>query len=250
MCPTKTKQLEKRQQVRAKASEPYQPPKRIAPTAFSTIKGVNVHGLNKVLDELASTSSQHQVGLLGEFLSKHNTKTVFIKQTEMGKGKAADKIKYDVADYLGLHVQQARGRYHTTRASRVGGFTAKNWDHLVVKAKASASLSNVDVTKLKLAADKVVLAAINNNGPKNFYIPFQLKQQANRYWSVTDLAEKTNDVTGLIATWLHELGHQIHFKADTPNLMKHGSVSQYGFSNYKEELRRMVYCMGISTKAS
>ncbi|WP_299001772.1 phage minor head protein [uncultured Shewanella sp.] len=233
-APSKRENLIKQTALSQQAAKPFTPPERVVPSAYSTIKGVNVHGLNQSLDALASTDSAAQVALLGQFLAKQQTKTLFVKQAEMGRGKKANHIVQDVADYLDLSAYEARGRYYTRNASRVNGFTAKLWDHVVVKAKANVQLASMDMQAVKQAADKVVLAAMNNDGPRRFYVRGKTTDPIHRYWSVSAATEQISEAARVLTTWLHEIGHQVHFKAEQPDLMAHGSVSQYGFANHKE----------------
>ncbi len=223
-APSKSAQLARQQQARAKAVEPYQPPKRTVPTAFSTIKGVNVHGLNQTLVDLAATDSAAQVALLESYFTRHNTQTIFIKQSEMSWGnKASLMIQADIADYLNMDINRARSAYITRKVSRTNGFTFKDSNHVVVKSKASVHLSALNIATLKQAAAEVVSQRISSDN------------LADLMWSLSNNSLKqSGEAARVFTTWLHEIGHQVHFKAGTPDLTKYGTVSKYGFTNHKE----------------
>lgn len=195
-------------------------PERMVDSAFSTAKGVNAQALSDLLSQLPAA----QKAPIAEFLTAHKSKTLFIKQPEMGNTAAGAKIAEAVGDYLGKDAAEARRCYYNRRASASNGFTAKSWDHVVVKVKASDKLKGVDITLVQQAATEVVRDMQNATGPLS-----------GKHWSVSANVEMiAGESAKRLATWLHELGHQIHFYAGSPDLSAFGAVSKYGATNKLE----------------
>lgn len=205
------------QQAKKKA-EVFTPPPRIAPTAFSSAPGANVHTLNKKLSEF--TPAKERLDNLGKFLNKHDIKTLFLKQAEMGAGtKASRKILPQIEPYLNLG--RATHAYYTTRnATRTNGYTWRNKDHVVVKVKSGTKFSKVQFEELAIAVENAIL----------------LMREGNKQWSLSHIvrvASENGDNGGALVTWLHEIGHQVHYKAGNPRVpvpYGHG-VTQYSLSN-------------------
>lgn len=225
-APSKTKQLEKRRQARAKASEPYQAPKRIVPTAFSTVKGVNVHGLNRILDDLLQTQAQPQIEWLGRFIADNNKKTLFIKSGEMGGGKGSWDIATDVAEYLGLTPLQAKARY--TAKSRPEGFTSQSFDHVVVKVGAKHNFNSVNVETLRQGMAIIIQQGVQQIGPYD--------DNGKKLWGAFAQAvdENMSDSNSRFLTWLHEMSHQVHYALGQPKRPTQLYLTHYSDYNDKE----------------
>ena len=201
-----------------KKAKPFVPPQRIAPTAFSSVAHANVHSLNKKLTEFLP--AKERLDNLGKFLNKHDIKTLFLKQAEMGSGtKASRKILPEIEPYLNLG--RSTHAYYTTRNStRTNGFTWRNQDHVVVKVKSGTKFSKVQFDDLAEAVENAIL----------------LMREGNKQWSLSHIvrvASSSGDDGGSLVTWLHEIGHQVHFKAGNPQVpvpYGHG-VTQYSLSN-------------------
>lgn len=204
---------------------------RFIDSVFSTTKGVEAKGLSNLLEQLP----QEQQGLLKGFIDAKQTKTLFLKQTELGKGKRANGIKEDVAAYLNLDTHKARHRYYTSRATRTNGFTAKSWEHVVVKTSAKTQFKKVDMAKVTQAAEEVVITARTNKGGDRFLPKGAAAEAMQRHWSVS---HRVNQLAGeggrVLTTWAHEIGHQIHFWGGEIELARFGYVSRYGMTNNYE----------------
>jgi hypothetical protein len=204
--------------VAKQKAKPYEPPPRIAPTAFSTVVGADVHALNKKLSEFAP--AKDRLEKLGKFLTKHDIKTLFLKQAEMGaKTKASRELAPEVEPYLKLG--RLTHSYFTTRsAARTNGYTWRNQNHVVVKVKASTRFNKVHFDDLAIAVENAIL----------------LMREGNKQWSLSHIvrtASESREHGGALVTWLHEIGHQVHFKAGKPSMpvpYGHG-VTQYSLSN-------------------
>jgi hypothetical protein len=205
------------QQAKKKA-ETFTPPPRIAPTAFSSVPGADVHSLNKKLAEF--TPAKERLNQLGQFLDKHDIKTLFLKQAQMGaKTKASRNLAPQVQPYLNMG--SATHSYFTTRnASRTNGFTWRNKNHVVVKVKSDTRFNKVQFDDLAEAVENAIL----------------LMREGNKQWSLSHIvrtASESGDNGGALVTWLHEIGHQVHYKAGKPRMpvpYGHG-VTQYSLSN-------------------
>lgn len=220
-APKKGAVTTQRKQVAKQKAKTFEPPKRIAPTAFSTVPGANVHTLNNALVKFAP---QLQFEQLGQFLTKHNIKTLFLKQSEMGsRTKAALNVLPQIEPYLNLG-RYTRAYYTTRNASRTNGFTWQSQNHVVVKVKASTRFNKANYQDLADAVESAIV----------------LMQAGSKQWSLSHIvrtASESAEHGGALMTWLHEIGHQVHFKAGTPNkpsAASNSGVTQYSLTNDKE----------------
>lgn len=220
-APKKTERKKQLAKQAKKKEKPFVAPKRIAPHAFSTVQGADIHSLNAKLEEFEPIKDR--VDLLSEFLHKKNIKTVLIKQAEMGKrSQASLKIEPDLEDYLDLG-RFTRHYYTTANASRTNGFTWSNQDHVVVKVKSNTRFKKAELADLSQSVDDAIL----------------LLREDRQQWSLSHIvrnATKSGDNGGALVTWLHEVGHQVHFKAGLPRQpVPHDyGITQYGVYNEKE----------------
>lgn len=180
--------------------------------AYSTVKGVNAIELSRVLEDLGSDEQLK----LKQAMDKHQLKTLFVKAGELtGKAKAR-AIAVDVAQYLGKE-KPSVFHYYSRRPSRTNGFTAKSWQHVVVKAKSTDRLSKVAAAQITEAVTRAI-------------------KDDKQWWS---FSESVNAMHGssarVVATWAHEIGHQIHFKAGLPSPSDElATLTQYARTNEKE----------------
>lgn len=207
-----------------------------APPVFSTAKGVTGEALADVLGRIPE--GQPQVARLAAFLEAHPVKTLFLKQTEMSTGKTAGKLAPSIGRFLSGDTVgdldeftaqlRYRRQYTTSRAGRTNGFTMKNADHVVVKVKATDKLATVDPAELAEVVERVAAGAsarerlISNQGRA---MP----------WSIRSALD---DMTGgkrpgLLVTWAHEIGHQVHFWGGGRGL-RNDSLTQYSRTNNYE----------------
>jgi len=206
---------QKQQKARQeKSAQPYQPPERLVPTAFSSVKNANVHTLNDKLTEFKTAAPQ--LKLLSEFISKHDIKTLFVKTSEMKpRSKAARRISSDVVAYLpdGLRKYGYNNYCHEDSPN---GWTASSLDHITVKLTSSANFKKVDINELINAVEVATLVGKDN-------ISYTLSAIVRQYG-------KSGDNGGAIITWLHEMGHQVHFKAGgpLPPVNRDISLTRYG----------------------
>lgn len=204
-------------------------PERLVDSAWSTAPGMTARHLSDRLNELPAPVTE---GLRG-FLQAHPVKTLFLNQSQLARGKTSAAVAPAIADYLGLEPIQARARFTHPHSARVNGFTARSFDHVVVKVRATDKLAAVDMNKTRAAAARVIHAMHNNDGPRPMRRGAEL---IHRYWSVSDgVREAAGDTARALITWLHELGHQVHFYAGTPPVpAAMGAVTHYGGSNELE----------------
>ncbi|MFM4867240.1 phage head morphogenesis protein [Aeromonas caviae] len=199
-------------------------PERLVESAFSSVKGVTAQGLSDLLAQLPAPQREPLVA----FLKAHPVKTLFIKQTEMGKGAAGIKVAPAIADYLGKDPYLVRALYHSRRASAINGFTSKGWDHLVIKVKGGDTLKAIDIKAVQAAAAKVVRDAHANSGPRQWLPRGTSGETLHRHWSVSaNVGGTLGESSQRLSTWLHELGHQIHFWAGEPDLTNVGLLTEY-----------------------
>ncbi|WP_349917729.1 phage head morphogenesis protein [Aeromonas veronii] len=199
-------------------------PERMVESAYSSAKGVTAQGLSDLLAQLPAPQREP----LAAFLKAHPVKTLFIKQTEMGKGAAGLKVAPAIAEYLGKDAYLVRTLYHSRRANMTNGFTAKSWDHLVIKVKAGDTFKTVDMQAVRAAAAEVVADARHNSGPRQWLPRGTSGETLRRHWSVSaNVGGKQGESAQRLSTWLHELGHQVHFWAGEPDLTGVGLLTEY-----------------------
>lgn len=206
-------------------------PKGIDPV-FSTVKGVTRTALENVLREIPDQAS---VDKLARFVQAHPVQALFIKQTEMSSGsKTAWKISDAVREFLGLDNKYQAHAYHThRRPSRVGGFTSDVFNHVVVKAKSTATVAKVDAAAMAEHVNVAIHARINNKGPL-LARGVDGGEPVSLHWGFTsaiDLANEGKGDAALVSTFLHEMGHQVHYYAGAPGAPIADTVTMYARTN-------------------
>lgn len=224
-APKKSNVQKQQKKITKQKAKPFVPPPRIAPTAFSTLKKVDIHSLNKVLNDLKETPAAPEIAKLGLFLDKYQTKTLFIKRAEMSRGIAARKIKDDVGDYLGMSGNSAYQRF--TTSSRPEGFTSISYEHVVVKALSSHNLNKVNVHEMIAGLRAIMKDGANGTGKYTF-------PTGKRWFGFSEANGSFDDNESRFLVWLHEIGHQVHYKAGIPNRPTNQYMTQYSNTNDKE----------------
>lgn len=220
-------------------------PQAIVPSAFSTVKQVTAQKLDALLVQLEPEVQQK----LSAFLAAKQTKTLFIKQAEMGKGASSEKIRQDVADYLKVDPWYAPMHYRIRGAKHTGGFTSVGFEHVVVKAHAKQDLAKVNVAQVKSQVGLLIKEAASNNGPRRFVVNNEI---VKREWSVGNVlkSDDATDSAALLSTWLHELGHQVHYYAGAPHFLASAQVvSEYGNYNKFERFAEAFAAWALNREA-
>jgi hypothetical protein len=177
-------------------------PTRMVPSAFSTIPGADINGLNRVLTALAE--KRPELLQVSNFVKKYDIKTLFLKPSEISRNsKKHGQLAGPITDYLNVPLNQSRHMFSVPAhwAKRVNGYTSKSWSHLVVRIKSGQSFKKIVNFDELLNAPEAVLQAHKLGKPM---------------WSVSQVVRDYGDSGhsgGAIITWLHELGHQVQFKA-------------------------------------
>jgi len=234
-APRATEQIKRQKQKLKESSIPYQAPERLVPSAFSTVKSADIHGLNSVLDKLKDSDAKEQIEKFGQFLAKHKTKSLFLKASDAtGKGVNAATVDKSIGEYLRKDKQDLKRNYsHNYRyprsISRVNGYTSLEWNHVVTKVKAGLNFSKTDINDLRDAVKQAIVIKKDAVTPLFSFSNYVRTQTASA------------DHGGSIITWLHEMGHQVHHKAGAPNkpflgqAAKQGSwITRYSNSNHNE----------------
>ena len=187
--------------------KPAKPPKRIAPSAFSTVPGVTADGIESVIRGISGNDKQ--IERLEAFMEAKKVKVLIVKQAEMSRrSRAANAIRDDVLEYLSPEFKRY-GVYNYTidKPRQVGGFTSASFNHLVIKAGARENLKRAlkdpDIQK------KAVKQAASN----------RTEADEPLEWAIGDASQGIDDAVkelDTVATWAHELGHQIHYYAGAP----------------------------------
>ncbi|MBY4646926.1 phage minor head protein [Vibrio alginolyticus] len=201
----KTKML-----VQAKPPLEERLPTRAVESTFSTVKGVNASEISRVLEQAASP----QLTAFTEFLSKHEVKTLVLKQSELsGKAKGRALVE-PIEEYLQSGQRAPILNFFHRNATRTNGFTSKHWNHVVVKAKSTDTLKRVSAEQLREAMERAMA----------------LSATSQQYSLSTIVKSMYGDSARVVNTWAHEMGHQIHFKAGSP-----AAPVAYGITQYSEQ---------------
>lgn len=201
-------------------------PSRMVPSVFSTVKNVTANAIDGVLTRLSTTAAAPQINALAKFLDKYQTKTVVVKASEMSRGQKSRSLAPEVATYLNVEDYVARARFTTPRRNKPEGFTHRNWDHVVVKSTASHNLNKVDVPQMLAGLKTILQDGHNKTGPwewkKGYKAWHAFAQATDNYMS---------DNNSRFLTWLHEIGHQVHYKSGLAPRPTSEFITHYGNTN-------------------
>lgn len=192
---------------------------RVVDHAFSTIKGVDAKGISALLAELDSP----QVAAFEQVLKQHDIKTLVLKAGEINGSRKGRALGSEIEEYLQSGAEISHWNYTNRRPSRTNGFTSRSWNHVVVKAKAADNLNKIDIAALTESLAEAV----------------RLGKTADRLWSFSAAANQAQgNPARAFATWAHEMGHQVYFKAGSPALLAElkgrASLTRYGGRNDDE----------------
>ena len=175
--------------------------------------------LDKSLDAIATPGAAERVGLVREFVTHHNIQAVFHDAAKPARTHL-NLIKKELG-YQGWANGNARrlGKY-TRPLKGALGYTAPWMDHVVVNTDSrlpGAEVFGVMPSRLNSAASNAIARA----------------REGKHKWTVGSVVHYDSE---RFFVWLHELGHQVHFKGGTKNPPTGiaGSVTQYGATNNKE----------------
>ncbi len=200
--------------------------KQLVPAIYSSVKNVTTEKLTACLKQLPE-SSKTQLEQLFKFLEEKQTKSVFIKAQEMNaRANGAKQAEHAIGAYLGRTDEPFLRGLFTTSQRRVLGFTHPSFEHIVIKVKSTSNLNKVNSEQLKQVVSTAISKYKANTKPYSRY------QYDDRAYALT---AEVGENTGLITTYLHELGHQVHYYAggvDVPKGAKY--LTQYAESSGKE----------------
>lgn len=171
------------------------------PAIFSTNTNIDAYVLKEAIANIPMARKRADKAV--KFIHKNNIKTILIDDIEMNaRTKASKNIYNDIMAYLPAK-QKKYGRYNYTAAHHqsLSGFTAKEFNHVVIKTDKSVVLT-MDAGKNLPNNIKKTIRAYNNN---------------KRVSSTLANLNKTEQV---LVAYMHELGHQLHFKAGMPKVPK------------------------------
>lgn len=220
--------LSKKQEIaKARLAQPLPPTnlyKAGEPGVLSTASKVNQGSLENAIASMPGNEQQREQ--FSKFMQAHPIKTLFIKASEMSsRNKASRDLADKVKGFLGSNTPPFPQMAYTVRnATRINGFTFQRSEHVVVKVKAGTSLTGFKGEALRQAVgDAIELAA-----------------KGERTWSfshqVAQVVGSSDDATRVVSTWIHEVGHQVHFWSGDgiPPVRLAESITTYGRTNARE----------------
>ena len=229
--PKKSANKQKQKKISIEKAKSFEPPERIVPTAFSTVKNVNVHSLNSVLDKLKQTDAKPQIEALGQFLAKHQTKTLFVKKNEMARGKSSYAISEQVASYLGfkgVSRYSVLARYTVRKKDKPEGFTSQSFDNVTVKVKNSHNLTKINSEKMLAELKVIIKEGAAGTGKHKF------RDGISRWFGFAEAGGGFASNESRFLTWLHEIGHQVHYKTNLLPQPTTDYLTKYSDLNDKE----------------
>ena len=175
-----------------------------------------------MLTDIAATNSAPQVALLSEFIKRFDIKSLFLKQAEMGfNNSGAKAIEQATKDYIKGNYFHPRQYYTSKDYRKSWGFTSKSYDNVNIKVASSINFKNVEVNELRQA---VALAGLLSG-----------RQQA--VFTLSSLVREkclAANHGGTLVTWLHEIGHQLHYKSGSPQVPLQAFITRYARKDHFE----------------
>jgi len=116
------------------------------------------------------------------------------------------------------------------------GFTSKVFNHVVIKTNADMALSRAVINEIRRSVDAVVL----------------LKQSGQPAFTLSDFIKRFNTNghdAAILTNWLHEIGHQVHYKAGLPYSQLYDWLTTYGQTNSKEWHAELFVMWVLNRKA-
>lgn len=174
------------------------------------------YGLDEIDSALRSIDGV-QYEKLQKFIDKNNISALLLTSKQLGKRKLADTAFYrKIGETIGvdnpyLAFQLAR----TARPKGVNGFTFHRYNHVIVKIEETYA----EVDKNELARIPGLIGEALKSGNKQWSFSNQLKESG-----LSDEAQR-------LVTLIHELGHQVHFKAGSPSSQLVKETTKYSGSN-------------------
>lgn len=194
---------------------------RIVPSAMSSMKNISVDDLEESLK--AVPGADRQLQKLQQFTEAKGVKTLVIRQSEMGaRNKASLTVREKVLGYLDEN-QRQYGHYNYTIRSpaKTGGFTNVSFNHIVVKGNAKINFKKADYqaigNELSESVEKAALLRKAGDDPELWALAYGGSKEAE-----------------LIATWVHEMGHQLHYWAGSPRPPTSKRLTRYSKTNHYE----------------
>lgn len=196
---------------------PPPPPPLAAPEMFSTVAGYSRDGVDAILRAVPGAAARTDA--IAEFIDASGLKALVLQPTQVTNRQKAAAMANQVGEFLGVDGVAAYRLFHY-RDRNAGGFTAQPWSHIVVKAKASEKAAKTQPEKLAAAVSTAIERHRGNNPA----------------WTITrvydELAGSKMNPVGVL---VHELMHQVHFKAGAPPVPAGmPALTLYGRVNSKE----------------
>lgn len=189
----------------------------------STSDGVTMARLQEILAEIPGAAAQ--VRLFNGFLKKHKTGSVFALESHtMSSGY--HHIRAGVREYIKTLPPAHRAGFsleavvkHVAHNSPAGGYTADAFNFVVIRLRKDAG-------KLAQASGKELAEGVKDA---------LRRWKDNTRSNVFTFGSKIQLETRHVQNWLHEMGHQIHFRAGSPSIPAHlPRVSRYSATDSKE----------------
>lgn len=178
--------------------------------------------MKRIQDVLAGIpGAQKEVAKVNQFLGKYRTGSLFgleadsskYGQAYVKKGMHARISKY-VDENLGPAPDGSRSLYFRVVAKpRAGGFTHHSWNFVVVRVKKKfANFANINPAKLPENIRETLSEFAKTRRQDSFTFSWDSRLRFKRKSALS-----AGEDAEIFLNWVHEIGHQIHFRAGAPS---------------------------------
>jgi hypothetical protein len=190
----------------------------------TTSKRITAARLDDALDAIDSPGARDRVGMFRAFVEKSGVQAVFVKTDgDMGAHVEMARQTLNNQDWVSTPRRLAEG---VSPKAGANGYTNTGFDHVVVHTdddpdKTRASVFDVGGKRLNDAVSRVLSGADDAND-----IPME--------WGISSATRGWDNIE--FNVYLHEMGHQVHYKAGIPSppMDIKGSVTDFGAKNELE----------------
>ena len=201
---------------------------------FSGAKNQKPEVINKILEDIDDPGVRARLDKVNQFVEDKDIRFLFMTQAQQNtRNEAARKIQREVGDFLtkdrkgeGATDFEQMGPYTFSRPGGLknfNGWTSCSMNHTVQKLHTGVKFNGK--TDTKAIAEQVVAGAREVNRD----------QGKTNYWSASQVTKDNGSLEAQVTvTTIHELGHQVHFWAESPEPPKVSSATRYGKTNKYE----------------
>lgn len=178
-----------------------------------------VDAFDQALDQISSVGAAERVKLLRQFAQNQRVQVVVYDQSQP-RSAHLNQVRQGL-EYQPEWTNTDLLQRSIPSSKEVLGFTRPDINHVVISVEAQKTPFRLSGADMQRAMDRTFKAAI------------EYEDGDDLPWSISDVAP--NKETAEFITYLHEMGHQIHYSVNKPLFPEEvGSLNDYGASNSRE----------------